>query len=139
MVNPLLGDERLSVLQAALSGLAQRQTAIAGNIANVDTPGYRRQDVDFESGLRAQLSTGAGPRLTTTDPHHLPLGGGSGGLLSAAQRGDGPDRAGRNDDNNVDIDYEMTKLSETSLRYELLTQATASRFAVLRDITTHLT
>ena len=46
-------------LERALSGSALRQQAIAQNIANVNTPGYRRQDVDFAVG--AARGVGRGP------------------------------------------------------------------------------
>jgi len=51
--------------------------------------------------------------------------------VDAAQ---GRHRAGRNDGNDVDIDYEMTRLAETSLRYQLLTQVVGTRLATLKEI-----
>ena len=45
-------------LERALSGSSLRQQAIAQNIANVNTPGYRRQDVDFQSALAAAWDGG---------------------------------------------------------------------------------
>jgi flagellar basal-body rod protein FlgB len=137
MIGSLLNDPRINMLQQALGGLAQRQQALAGNIANVDTPGYKRRDVPFESELRASLGTAGGARMATTSAGHIVRAPASQSLLAAAG-GQGADRgrssSGRNDGNDVDIDYEMTQLAETSLRYQLLTQATSSRFAMLRDI-----
>jgi flagellar basal-body rod protein FlgB len=132
MFASFLGDARIDFLQRALSGLARRQTAIAGNIANVDTPGYRRRDVAFESELRGALGTSGGP-LATTSPGHIARPS----LSMSLMGGDAPDgrtSAMRNDGNDVDIDYEMTQLAETSLKYQLLTQATSSRFTTLREI-----
>ncbi|HZQ34582.1 MAG TPA: flagellar basal body rod protein FlgB [Dehalococcoidia bacterium] len=138
MVPSILGDSRLGVLQTALDGLAGRQQAIAGNIANIDTPGYQRKDVDFESSLRASI--GAGQRLATTDPRHMQIAPAGGSLLASAAGGNGgQSTTGRNDDNNVDIDYEMTQLADTQLRYELMTQATAATFGTLNSIATKLT
>ncbi len=138
MALSILGDSRLGVLQTALDGLATRQQAIAGNVANIDTPGYQRKDVDFESSLRASI--GVAPRLATTDPRHIPVAPAGGGLLaSAAGSNRGQSTTGRNDDNNVDIDYEMTQLADTQLRYELMTQATTATFGTLNSIATKLT
>ncbi len=138
MSNLLAGDSRIGTLHQALTGLVRRQQALAANIANVDTPGYKRTDVPFEAALRA--GSGLGSQLTTTDPRHIattPSGGGS--LLdSVLGTVSGRTRALRNDGNDVDIDYEMTQLAETSLRYELLTQATAQRFATLKDIVSRI-
>jgi flagellar basal-body rod protein FlgB len=133
MLNPIIGDSRIELLNQALTGLAQRQQAIAGNIANVDTPGYQRRDVPFEQELRASLGTG-GARLATTSPRHIPVARSTPSLLETATQNQGRSRTGRNDGNNVDIDYEMTQLAETSLRYQLLTELTSARFTTLRDI-----
>jgi flagellar basal-body rod protein FlgB len=127
----LFSDSRISTLQQALSGLAARQQAIAGNIANVDTPGYRRQDVAFEAALR---DSGDGSRLATTSVGHIALAPSGESLLTAVAGEADRSSTGRNDGNNVDIDYEMTRLADTSLRYQLLTQATSARFATLREI-----
>jgi flagellar basal-body rod protein FlgB len=132
MINPILGDSRTEMLQQALTGLARRQQAIAGNIANVDTPGYQRQDVPFEQQLLA--STGGATRLATTNPAHIAAAPSEGSLLTSAASERGRSTSERNDGNNVDIDYEMTRLAETQLRYELLTQATTSRLSTLREI-----
>ena len=137
MVSPLNGDSRIDVLHQALTGLARRQQAIAGNIANVDTPGYTRNDVSFESELRG--AAGQGGRLAATDARHISTAPGGGSLLGSLINVD-PTRSStsRNDGNDVDIDYEMTQLAETSLRYQLLTQATSSRFINLRDLVTRI-
>lgn len=138
MLNSLLGDSRVETLQKALGGLARRQQAISSNIANVDTPGYKRQDVNFESELRASMGASAS-RMATTDARHMPVSSSSGSLFGAATSERGRTRTGRNDGNDVDVDYEMTKLAETSLRYQLLTQATSNRFSTLRDVVSRAT
>lgn len=134
MTLTLLNDSRINIMQQALDGLAQRQQAIAANIANVDTPGYQRQDVPFEAELRASMSSG-GAQLATTSPGHMALAVANGSLLQAAMGGSqGPSTSSRNDGNNVDVDYEMTQMAQTSLRYEMLTQATTSRFSMLENL-----
>jgi flagellar basal-body rod protein FlgB len=135
MVSPLSGDPRIDLLHQALTGLARRQQAIAGNIANVDTPGYTRKDVAFESELRT--AAGGGGRLAVTDSRHIRGTSAGGGLLTSLVGADETRTStSRNDGNDVDIDYEMTRLAETSLRYGLLTQATSSRLLTLKDIAT---
>ena len=56
----LLDNTDLS-LQAAIRGAGLRQTALAQNVANANTPGYQRKDVDFESSLRAAMADGQNP------------------------------------------------------------------------------
>src|SRR5579883_514884 len=135
----LFNDPRISVLSQALTGLAQRQQAIAGNIANVDTPGYQRKDVNFEAQLRAELGLSSSVPLATTNPLHFRGTASDPGLLDTSGNSSGsPNGAQRNDGNNVDIDYEMTQLSQTTLQYETLTQATTTSFNTLNSIVSHL-
>jgi flagellar basal-body rod protein FlgB len=131
MALSFFSDSRISTLQQALSGLARRQQAIAGNIANVDTPGYRRQDVAFEAALR---DSGDRSRLATTSAGHIAVAPTGESLLPSFAGEADRSSTGRNDGNNIDIDYEMTRLADTSLRYQLLTQATSARFMTLREI-----
>lgn len=138
MLNPILADRRIEMMQRALGGLVRRQQALSSNIANVDTPGYRRRDVNFEAELRTSLR-GDATRLATTDARHIPITASGGSLFTTATSERGRTRALRNDGNDVDIDYEMTRLAETSLRYQLLTQATSTRFATLREVVSRAT
>ena len=132
----MINDARITILQQALGGLARRQAAITANLANVDTPGYQRRDVPFEAELRSRIGGAAGgATLATTAPGHLSRGRPASNLLAAVTGAGGErDRITRNDQNQVDVDYEMAQLAETQLRYSLLTQATGSRFTTLRDI-----
>lgn len=137
MASPLFGDARTTMLGRALSGLARRQQALANNIANIDTPGYKRGDVAFESALRSSM--GSGSRLATSNPGHIAAGPGSSSLLGTLTGADATrTRSPRNDGNDVDIDYEMARLAETSLRYDMLVQATGSRLATLKDIVSRI-
>src|SRR5207302_10853020 len=84
-----------SFLRAAMSGLAARQRAIANNVANVDTPGFKASEVRFEDALKAAISRGSGATVSQTS------------LNAAASRGTLVDATTtRADGNNVDIDRE---------------------------------
>ena len=97
-------------LERALAGSSLRQQAIAQNIANVNTPGYRRQDVDFQSALHAAWEQGqdsverVAPAVQA-DP-------------SAVMRADG---------SSVDIDNEAA-----SLQYEAVTSVMKTRTMILK-------
>ena len=104
-------------LEQALSGAALRQRAIANNIANANTAGYKRSDVDFHSALAGALGApDAQSKLRglffkpETD-------------TSSATRADG---------NNVDIDQELANLSQTSLEYQSLVTVARARMAMLQ-------
>lgn len=141
MIPGLFDDPAGKVVRASLTGLQARQRAIANNIANVDTPGYKALDVDFESQLKAGVAATASGRarrvfrlgLETTDPRHIPLQpivDRPGEMrFDAAPTADG---TLRNDGNTVDIDREMTRLAELQISYNALGQVQSNRFGVLR-------
>ena len=103
----------VSNLEQYLSLTSKRETVIAANMANIDTPGYHTQDFNFEQALqRAAHSASAGSATTTTPVslHDVP------GLLE------------RPDGNNVDMDREAMLLSEVQLQAQMGTQLLKSQF-----------
>ena len=135
MLTSIFDSSAMQAARTALSGLSRRQEAISANVANIDTPGYRRRAVTFESSLAAELEAGqasSAHRLRTTDPRHL--GRPSGG---ASDQGSVEARdvvSARNDGNNVSIDEEMTLMVETQIRYQALTQSVGRRIGTLRTV-----
>jgi flagellar basal-body rod protein FlgB len=110
-----LFDTTQSGLERALSGASLRQEAIASNIANVNTPGYRRKDVDFQSALEAAWGEGHSavdavrPQISTD--------------LASQVRADG---------SSVDIDVEAAAQAKNGLQYEAVTQVIKTRIAILK-------
>lgn len=94
-------------LQHYMDVLSARQKAVASNLANLDTPGYKTKDVDFQFEFLSRLGAapGAGPR-----PHVIE-----------------PELASKNDGNNVSLDREARLLAETSLRFQMASAMAASR------------
>ncbi len=113
-----------SYLQAAMSGLAARQKAIANNVANVDTPGFKAAQVNFEDVLN-QMVKRARPDTSVNQS-----------AMDAAMRMTTLDDAtsSRADGNNVDIDQQMEMLSEANLNYSALTQVMSTRLGILRGV-----
>jgi flagellar basal-body rod protein FlgB len=119
--------------RTALDGLTRRQEAIASNIANVDTVGFKRKSVSFETALRDQIEgANAAKALRTTHPDHIALGAGGGKNPGGIENRDLV--ASRNDDNHVSIDEEMSLLADTQIRYQALTQTVSSRLGTLHNI-----
>ncbi|MDI6870343.1 MAG: flagellar basal body rod protein FlgB [Bacillota bacterium] len=134
MAGGVLGVQADLALERALDGSVLRHQAIAENLANVDTPRYKRLEVEFAAALKAALAKqGTGVPLTRTDPRHLP--GGQAPLAEAQ-----PsvwrvlETTGRADRNNVDLDAEMVKLAENTLLYNSLTQVLGRRLAMQRFV-----
>lgn len=139
MLLRLFDSSALSTAGRALTGLSRRQETIASNIANIDTPGYQRKEVSFEDSLRATLAGDAVPdvSLGRTNANHMALADEVGGLSIGSPGGGGSPRdlvSMRNDNNTVGVDEEMTRLVETQLRYQALSQSLGSRIATLRTV-----
>ena len=110
----------INVLGKAADGAWARNTAIANNIANVDTPGYKRQDVSFEEQLQHALKASKYPSLDSKVAEanlHL-------NRLNPRTYTDIPNWSYRMDKNNVDIDTENVELASNQIK--LPTASTAS-------------
>jgi flagellar basal-body rod protein FlgB len=108
----VLDDVTMSALEGALNGLSARQSVIADNLANVQTPGFTARTVDFEASLRSALETGSDPHVAPTE-----------GRSAAPARQDG---------NNVAVDDETVGLVQTGLRYQLMVEALNNKYGLLR-------
>ena len=100
-----------NALTSALDGLSARQRAIANNIANVNTAGYRAQRVSFEDALAASVKNGSGVVAPTTQASLDPT---------------------RIDGNNVNLDTETLSNIDTVLRYQFASNAASSQFSFVR-------
>ncbi len=140
-----LSDPAGRALTNALDGLVRRQSVVAANLANIDTPGYQPMSVDFETTLRQELSDGSdssgqappeiGPSapvaLRTTDPRHIPFVSPGAGPGSTA----GPFNGSlRNDGNRVDLESEMTALAESQLKFAAVSRLLSGKLGMLRDV-----
>ena len=105
----------INVLDKAADASWMRETAIANNIANVDTPGYKRIDVDFETTLRRELGNA---QYITLDEKvkNIDLD-----KLNVQTYTDSAGYSYRIDENNVDVDTENVELASEQIRYEALT------------------
>jgi flagellar basal-body rod protein FlgB len=135
MASPIFNDWGLRALYLGLDGLAMRQRATANNIANVDTPNYKAQRVEFEAQLQraieGDLRSNALP-MTTTDAQHIR--GVSQSSMAPLVTVDSEPNAYRNDNNNVDIDLEMVNLAETQIRFQAVSQMTSQKLIRLKTL-----
>lgn len=120
-----LFDNTLKALELSLGAASQRQQVLSNNLANVNTPLYKRQDVSFDGVLAKALdSENSGemdavsldelkPEVTTDE--------------STSMRADG---------NNVDVDNEMASLAENNVRYNALVQLAAKKLNMIQYVAT---
>ncbi len=118
----------INVLDKAADASWLRNEAIANNIANVDTPNYKRQDVAFESELRKALGYN---RYQTMDSK---VDNVKTSRLNPQVYTDYSDYAYRLDGNNVDIENENVMLAENQLKYQGLLTSINQEFTNLQSV-----
>ena len=103
-------------LERAIAGAAQRQTALAANLANANTPGYKPKDVDFHSTLQAAFASGDRKAVA------------SAGFAQTTQND-----VMRPDGSGVDVDVESAKMAQNGLEYQALVQVARGRIDILES------
>ncbi len=101
-------------LERALSGAAARQTALASNIANANTPGFKPKDVDFHSALQAAFASGDDKAV-------------AGATFAETTQTD----VMRPDGSGVDVDVESATMAKNGLEYEALVSVAKARIGIL--------
>jgi flagellar basal-body rod protein FlgB len=114
-----LFDNSIQALDQAIGAQGMRLQAINNNISNVNTPGYKRKDVEFDGMLREALESG--------DPNAVRE-------IAPEVKADPNAVAMREDGNSVDIDQEMAFLAETNVRYNALIQMAAHKMKQLEYV-----
>ena len=112
----------VNVLDKAADASWKRETVLANNIANVDTPGYKRKDLDFEGVLKQELGrckhTSLDTKIENLHMDHL----------NPSVYTDLSNYSYRLDGNNVDIDNEEVEYASEQLRYEGITAGINNEF-----------
>jgi flagellar basal-body rod protein FlgB len=104
----------IDLVGKALSIRTAYHKVIAGNIANVDTPGFKEKDVDFRKQLDRQMSYSGAVEIEESPQDSLgfaPL-----------------------DENTVNMETQVMKLTENSMYYDALVQALSKKFFLMRYI-----
>jgi flagellar basal-body rod protein FlgB len=112
----------LDTLQAALTFHRERHTVLAGNIANLDTPGYKPLDLQ-------RTTTTEGTQLAVTADGHIAAGPASSGVVTTftdSSQLQGPDG------NAVELERELSKIDANRTRYATASELVSRRIALLR-------
>jgi len=121
---------QIALLERGLDALWKRNEVISNNIANIDTPGYKANKVEFESLLAEALAKGTIQGKTTRNKH-IQIGAGSlDDVRPVVKRSNNTTM--RMDGNNVDIDQEMVDLARNSIQYQALIQKVSKELGRIR-------
>lgn len=125
MINKLFSHT--DIMSKALDASWTRNEAIAQNIANVNTPGYKRKTVSFEDQLQEALDNSSFKGFRT-DEKHIPIGGTDAEDVEIKVSEDNSNTSMRLDGNNVDIEQEMADMAKNTIRYNTLVETVSSEF-----------
>ena len=128
MIDQIFSGGSYQAVKQMLDMTSQRQEALAGNIANVETPGYRRVDLDktavsdFQAKMHAAAKSGD---FSRTSAAHTGRDG-----VRTTQDADA--RSLRPDGNNVEIDHELLAMSQNTVEYGTLTEFASNSLKCLK-------
>lgn len=118
----------INVLDKAADASWTRESLITNNIANVNTPNYKRRDLNFESVLNEQLGSckheSLDAKMRTVDL----------GQLNPMVYTDHSSLSYRLDGNNVDIDTEEAELASEQIKYQALTTSISKEFSRMKSV-----
>ena len=116
----------VDILDKAADASWTRNQVIANNLANVDTPNYKRKEVAFQAYLQAEME-GADTTTLQERISDIDLD-----ALNATSYTDMAELSYREDGNNVDVDTENVELASNQLMYEALMNSISNEFDMIK-------
>lgn len=129
MPDKLSFSKTFQALEYAINISHKRHNLISGNISNIDTPGYKSKDADFKGALNRALGSGHEVELAATNAKHISLEDESAPGVQVFE-----DKSEWNGYNWVNIDKEMTRLTENNLIYRTSVETLLRKIAILKEV-----
>ena len=134
MFNRIFDSAPGNLLEKALKGSSLRHKVISNNIANINTPGYKRMEVSFESELAAAATNAASERtsaaMTRTHAKHLLP---TSEAIAPSRIRTIEDTSLRTDGNNVDVDAEMAAMTKNQIYYSAIAQRISGYYTNIKS------
>ncbi|SFD68122.1 flagellar basal-body rod protein FlgB [Paenibacillus catalpae] len=127
----VLNSTSFGRLEGAVKAAEMRQGVISNNIANIDTPNFKRSEVLFEEILSQEMAGQSGLKGKRTNERHIPIGRSTGVVPTAQVLTDNLSQM-NNNENNVDIDREMSLLAKNQLSYNFYIQQISHDVKMMR-------
>ncbi len=121
MSSSIVFDKTVQMVEDRLSLNSLNQNLISGNLANINTPGYRAKEVSFDKALRESLEEQVLHMVRSNDSHFA-----ANDPLMAMQV---PEVV---DSGPVDLDTEMVKLAKNSIEYQYMVSMLNKKFTMLK-------
>lgn len=129
MADSMIFNRTFKMLSNSLDISAMRHKLITGNIANMDTIGYKPEDIDFEKTLKKAMDDKKFQPMTTTDSNHFSGAGQSDASVKERISYD----ADLEHLDSVNIDTEMDHLVENNIKYRETIEMLSRKMSILRN------
>ncbi len=130
----LFSDTVPKVMKKSLDLMSSRQNLISSNIGNLDTPGFKASDIDFQGQLREALGSKGQLNLRSTNEKHFGPKSSNIGSMTADPFEE--EDAAKSNGNNVNVDKEMAKLAENQIVYNATIQLMMKRGSTVKAAVT---
>ena len=133
MLNQIMRSPNFDILERGLSAANLRHEVVADNLANINTPNFKRSEVVFEELLKKELFGDDGNKLPLVRTHdkHLPFKK----FERASARVERDDTTVmRVDNNNVDIDMEMASMAKNQLWYNAMSRMLSGHISRVKSV-----
>lgn len=130
-------DRNLAVLQKGMDAYSVRAKALSNNIANINTPKYKREDIKFEETLAAAIDENSLQTAvygSVTNEKHFKFGTTPVFEAVGAEVVKEEESYMRNDGNNVDIERENAEFAKNNIRYQFATNRMSQNFLILKSV-----
>ncbi len=126
----LFSDNVPKAMKKSLDLMSTRQSVISSNIGNLDTPGFKASEIDFQGQLREALGSKGQLNLQATNEKHFGPKNSNIGSMTADPFEE--EDAAKSNGNNVDVDKEMAKMAENQIFYNAVIQLMMKRGSTVR-------
>lgn len=130
----LVSSHHANLLEQAISAASLRHKVIADNIANVNTPGFKRSEVRFEDVLRETTASASKKQLELSVTHERHIASQARFGSVSPQIMTINDNSVRTDGNNVDIEVEMANMAKNNIYYDAAVQQLSRHFTSIKSV-----
>lgn len=124
-------NKNIELLSKGLNAYSLRNKVISNNIANVETPDYKRQDVKFDEILKKNIENNRTLEGYSTDEKHIRINSRNMNDVNPEVYTEKNTKS-RLDGNNVDIDVEMAELSKDHIKFSVVSQQLSGYFRKIK-------
>lgn len=133
MLEKILNSKTQTLINKAMDASSLKNDVIANNIANVDTPKFKRSEVIFEEKIKKVLDNQTNyAKLNLTNNRHIQINETENYQDIQPEIRNMEDLSYRNDQNNVDVDVEMAKMTKNKIYYDSVSQSMSNEIRLLR-------